>query len=74
LYKNEEVSINLPFIAATSDGLIDLEQTLSHAELQEITEDLLKKTVNISEALLARQRINRQELDSVLLLGSHGTV
>src|SRR6478672_7839988 len=61
--------INLPFITATQDGPKHLDLQLTRAKLEEITADLLGRTVGPTRQALADAGIDRSKIDHVVLVG-----
>ena len=62
-------SINLPFITATADGPLHFEATLSRAEFERITADLVERTMVPTKKALADAGLNVNQIDKVLLVG-----
>ena len=62
-------SINLPFITATADGPLHFEATLSRAEFDRITADLVERTMVPTKKALADAGLNVSQIDKVLLVG-----
>ncbi|MBM3671454.1 MAG: molecular chaperone DnaK [Actinobacteria bacterium] len=65
----QETSINLPFITATQDGPLHLEQTLSRAKFQEMTADLLDACKGPFEQAIRDANIDKSKIDHVILVG-----
>jgi len=61
--------INLPFITATADGPKHLDLQLTRAKLEEITADLLKRTVEPTKQALADAGLDSSKIDHVVLVG-----
>src|SRR6266540_2148142 len=61
--------INLPFITATQEGPKHLDLQLTRAKLEEITADLLERTVGPTKQALADAAIDRSKIDHVILVG-----
>src|SRR6266550_35862 len=61
--------INLPFITATQEGPKHLDLQLTRAKLEEITADLLGRTVGPTRQALADAGIDRSKIDHVVLVG-----
>jgi molecular chaperone DnaK len=61
--------INLPFITATQDGPKHLDLQLSRAKLNELTADLLERTVGPTKQALADAGIDASAIDHVVLVG-----
>src|SRR5580765_7031554 len=61
--------INLPFITATPEGPKHLDLQLTRAKLEEITADLLERTVGPTKQALADAGIDNSKIDHVILVG-----
>ena len=61
--------ISLPYIAATSEGGKHMELTLTRIVFNELTRDLVERTVIPVENALRDAKITANELDKVLLVG-----
>src|SRR5206468_2747636 len=61
--------INLPFITATQDGPKHLDLQLTRAKLEEITADLLERTVGPTKQALADAELDSSKIDHVVLVG-----
>jgi molecular chaperone DnaK len=61
--------INLPFITATADGPKHLDLQLTRAKLEEITADLLERTVEPTKQALSDAGLDRAKIDHVVLVG-----
>ena len=61
--------INLPFITATADGPKHLDLQLTRAKLEEITADLLKRTVEPTKQALSDAGLDSSKIDHVVLVG-----
>ena len=62
-------SINLPFITATADGPLHLEDTLTRAEFDRITADLVERSMVPTKKALADAGLSVSQIDKVLLVG-----
>ncbi len=62
-------SINLPFITATAEGPLHFEATLTRAEFDRITADLVERTMIPTKKALADAGLKVSEIDKVLLVG-----
>ena len=62
-------SINLPFITATSEGPLHFEATLTRAKFDELTADLVDKTMGPTKQVLADAGLTAAQVDKVLLVG-----
>jgi molecular chaperone DnaK len=61
--------INLPFVTATQDGPKHLDLQLTRAKLEEITADLLARTVGPTKQALADAELDASKIDHVVLVG-----
>ena len=62
-------NINLPFITATSDGPKHFDMNLTRAKFNELTHDLVEKTVEPVHNALRDAQLSASDLDKVLLVG-----
>ncbi len=62
-------SINLPFITATAEGPLHFEATLTRAEFDKITADLVERSMIPTKKALADAGLNVGQIDKVLLVG-----
>src|SRR5437588_773033 len=61
--------INLPFVTATQDGPKHLDLMLTRAKLEEITADLLARTVGPTKQALTDAGLDAGKIDHVVLVG-----
>ena len=61
--------INLPFITATPEGPKHLDLQLTRAKLEELTHDLLERTVGPTKQALADAGLDPSKIDHVVLVG-----
>src|SRR5687768_6368765 len=61
--------INLPFVTATPEGPKHLDLQLTRAKLQELTHDLLERTVGPTKQALADAGLEASGIDHVVLVG-----
>ena len=64
-----ETTISLPFITANQTGPKHLEMKLSRAKFEEMTADLLDRTVKPTQRALSDSGLSANEIDKVLLVG-----
>jgi len=69
LSSRKETRINLPFIATTDDGPLDLEQKITRAKFESLTEDLIDRTVGPTEQALEDAGYDEGDIDEVILVG-----
>ncbi len=61
--------INLPFITATAEGPKHLDLQLTRAKLEELTHDLLERTVGPTKSALTDAGLDASRIDHVVLVG-----
>ncbi len=61
--------INLPFITATPDGPKHLDLQLTRAKLEELSHDLLERTVGPTKQALSDAGLDASKIDHVVLVG-----
>ncbi len=64
-----ETSISLPFITADQNGPKHLEMTLTRAKFEELTRDLLDRTVQPVRTALKDAGLQPAQIDKILLVG-----
>jgi molecular chaperone DnaK len=65
-----ETEINLPFIISTSrNDALHLQRTLTREKLEELTVDLVERTIHICKKTLREADIDKSELEDVILVG-----
>jgi molecular chaperone DnaK len=69
LSSTTSTQINLPFITATPEGPRHLDLQLSRSKLNELTHDLLERTVNPTKQALADAGLSASDIDHVVLVG-----
>ena len=62
-------NINLPFITATANGPLHFDATLTRAEFDKITADLVEKTMTPLQQVLRDSGLSASQVDKVLLVG-----
>jgi molecular chaperone DnaK len=69
LSSTTSTQINLPFITATPEGPKHLDLQLTRAKLNELTHDLLERTVGPTKQALADSGLTPDKIDHVVLVG-----
>jgi molecular chaperone DnaK len=64
-----QTNINLPFITADQSGPRHLDLTLSRAKLEQLTDDLLQRTVGPCKRALEDAKLSPSDIDEVILVG-----
>ena len=62
-------NINLPFITATAEGPLHFDATLTRAEFDRLTADLIERAMVPTKKALADAGLSISEIDKVLLVG-----
>ncbi|WP_333871300.1 molecular chaperone DnaK [Desulforamulus putei] len=62
-------NINLPFISVGPDGPLHLDMNLTRAKFEELTADLVEKTMGPTRQALADSGLDVKDIDKVLLVG-----
>ncbi|HEX3012258.1 MAG TPA: molecular chaperone DnaK [Syntrophomonadaceae bacterium] len=61
--------INIPYITATQEGPLHLERTLTRARFNEMTADLVEKTMGPTRQALKDSGLSTSQIDKVILVG-----
>ena len=69
LSSSSQTEINLPYITATDSGPKHLVKTLTRAKFDQLTEDLVKRSMQPVEKALADTDLKASDIDEVILVG-----
>ena len=69
-----QTEINLPFITATAAGPLHFEATLTRAEFDRITADLVEATMGPTRQVIRDAGIGVEKIDKVLLVGGSSRI
>ncbi|MFC4912437.1 molecular chaperone DnaK [Actinomadura gamaensis] len=69
LSSSSETQINLPYITASAEGPLHLDEKLTRAEFQRLTSDLLERTKEPFQNVLKDAGITVGDIDQVVLVG-----
>ncbi|MFY9332036.1 MAG: molecular chaperone DnaK [Candidatus Nanopelagicales bacterium] len=69
LSSSMQTSINLPYITAGADGPLHLDESLSRAQFEQMTRDLLDRAKKPFEAVVRDGGIKVADIDQVVLVG-----
>src|SRR3989454_12702141 len=69
LSTTQETQINLPFVTADASGPKHLDQRLTRSKLNELTADLLDRTVNPTKQAMKDAGVTGNDIDHVVLVG-----
>ncbi len=64
-----QTNINLPFITADQSGPKHLDLTLSRAKLEQLTEELLQRTIGPCRQAIQDAKLSASDIDEVILVG-----
>jgi molecular chaperone DnaK len=65
-----ETEVNLPFIISSGrNEALHLQKSVSREQLEELSEDLIERTVDICRQTLADARLDKDEIEEVVLVG-----
>src|SRR6187401_1334028 len=65
----QQTQINLPFITATAEGPLHLDESLSRAKFQEMTADLLDRCRTPFEQAIKDAGLSKEQIEHVILVG-----
>lgn len=65
----KEAQISIPYIATGEDGPINLEYSVTRAELESLVSHLVDRTIEICKAALADAKLDTGEIDDIVLVG-----
>ncbi len=69
LSSSQEYEINLPFITADASGPKHIQKKLTRAKLEQLTDDLIQRTVPPVKACLKDAKISERDVDELVLVG-----
>ncbi len=69
LSSSKQTEINLPFVTADSSGPKHLNMSLTRAKFEELTKDLLNRTIEPCKKALKDAKLNPSDVDEVILVG-----
>src|SRR6056297_2242134 len=69
LSSRKETTVNLPFVTATDSGPVHLEQDVTRATFENLTEGLIERTVGPTEQALEDAGLSKGDIDEVILVG-----
>jgi molecular chaperone DnaK len=69
LSSSSQTEINLPYITADSTGPKHLVKTLTRAKFEQLTDDLVKRTIEPCKTALKNAKLNVDDIDEVILVG-----
>ncbi len=61
--------INIPYITATQEGPLHLERTLTRARFDEMTADLVEKTMGPTRQAMKDSGLKPEQIDKIILVG-----
>ncbi|MBQ7602549.1 MAG: Hsp70 family protein, partial [Clostridia bacterium] len=64
-----KTTISLPFISADANGPKHLEFELSRAKFDDITSDLVKQTIDLTQAALKDAQLSKEDIAKIIMVG-----
>lgn len=64
-----ETQVNIPFITNAADGPKHLDVKVTRAKLEEITSDLVERTLKPCEIALKDAKLDKKDIDEIVLVG-----
>jgi len=65
----QKTSISLPFITSGSAGPLHMDYELTRAKFDALTQDLVDKTIKLTERAMADAKFTTKDIDKVILVG-----
>lgn len=69
-----QTEINLPYITAGADGPKHLEMTLTRAKFEDMTADLVERTIGPTQRALSDAGLTADKIDKVILVGGSSRI
>jgi molecular chaperone DnaK len=69
LSSSMQTSINLPYVTASAEGPLHLDETLTRAQFEQLTHDLLERTKSPFEQVIKDGGVDVKDIDHVVLVG-----
>ncbi len=65
----QEKQIHIPFVSLINGKAVDIRQVLTRQKIEEITSDLVDRTIIVCEEVLSAKSIDIKSIDEILLVG-----
>jgi|AntRauTorckE6833_2_1112554.scaffolds.fasta_scaffold17122_1 molecular chaperone DnaK len=69
LSSTPETDINIPFISQGSDGPLHMDIKLGRAKLEEIAQDFVDRSIEITKRALEASDFKKEDIDEIILVG-----
>ncbi len=69
LSSSMSATVNLPYITASADGPLHLDETITRAQFEQLTSDLLARCKKPFESVIKDAGVNVKDIDHVVLVG-----
>lgn len=69
LSSTTESDINIPFISQGSDGPLHLDLKLTRAKLEELAQEYVDKSIEITKRALEASGLKKEDIDEIILVG-----
>lgn len=65
----QSTNVNLPFITVTSEGPLNLDMTITRAKFDQLTAELVEKTIEPMKKAMADAGVTNADIEKVILVG-----
>jgi len=69
LSSNQQTEVNLPFVTADSSGPKHLTMSLTRSKLEQLTDDLIQRSIAPCKRAIEDAKLKAEEIDEVVLVG-----
>lgn len=69
LSSTNQIEISIPYITMSAGHLLDLKTILTREIFEEMTSDLIKRSIEMCGLVLSDAKYNRQDIDKIILVG-----
>jgi molecular chaperone DnaK len=69
LSSSSTTEINLPYITVSNSGPLHFVKTLTKAKFEQLTSNLVKKTIDCAKSALKNAKLNPSDIDEIILVG-----
>ena len=69
LSSSSQTEINLPYITASESGPLHFVKSLSRSKFDQITSDLVKRSIDCAKSALKNAKLKTEDIDEVILVG-----
>jgi molecular chaperone DnaK len=69
LSSSSTTEINLPYITVSNSGPLHFVKTLTKAKFEQLTSNLVKRTIDCAKSALKNAKLNPSDIDEIILVG-----